>query len=195
MFFILYTLFFLHRGLVYVISYFFTQRFDIRQQLFLFVLAIVPSTNKFLKFSKLEILLIGLIVIGLTLSFPTVVFVELLVTTIFSDEVGLKKFIILRGDGITSGISIIIFANTISTKEEELKRKGQRFKIQNECIFIYIYELQQCYEIKIYASYMYLRVPFTSLCLSICGYYLSIIVNITDYNYYKNTTTNIIIIN
>ena len=112
---------------------FFTQRFDItvkhnlpflrllntRQQLFLFVLAIVPSTNKFLKFSKLEILLIGLIVIGLTLSFPTVVFVELLVTTIFSDEVGLKKFIILaRGDGITSGISIIIFANTISTKEE-----------------------------------------------------------------------------
>ena len=33
------------------------------------------------------------------------------------------------------------------------------------------------------------------LCLYICGYYLSIIVNITDYNYYKNTTTNIIIIN
>ena len=125
-----YTLFFLHRGLVYVISYFFTQRFDIRQQLFLFVLAIVPSTNKFLKFSKLEILLIGLIVIGLTLSFPTVVFVELLVTTIFSDEeVGLKKFIILalRGDGITSGISIIRFTNTISTEEDKLKRKGQRF--------------------------------------------------------------------
>ena len=140
---------------MYIYFIFFTQRFDItvkhnlpflrllntRQQLFLFVLAIVPSTNKFLKFSKLEILLIGLIVIGLTLSFPTVVFVELLVTTIFSDEVGLKKFIILAlsGDGITSGISIIIFANTISTKEEELKRKGQRFKIQNECIFIYIY--------------------------------------------------------
>ena len=119
---------------MYIYFIFFTQRFDItvkhnlpflrllntRQQLFLFVLAIVPSTNKFLKFSKLEILLIGLIVIGLTLSFPTVVFVELLVTTIFSDEVGLKKFIILalRGDGITSGISIIIFANTISTKEE-----------------------------------------------------------------------------
>ena len=92
---------------------------------------------------------------------------ELLVTTIFSDEVGLKKFIILRGDGITSGISIIIFANTISTKEEELKRKGQRFKIQNECIFIYIYELQQCYEIKIYASY--LRVPHSHLCIFVVG--------------------------
>ena len=168
---------------MYIYFIFFTQRFDItvkhnlpflrllntRQQLFLFVLAIVPSTNKFLKFSKLEILLIGLIVIGLTLSFPTVVFVELLVTTIFSDEVGLKKFIILalRGDGITSGISIIIFANTISTKEEELKRKGQRFKIQNECIFIYIYELQQCYEIKIYASY--LRVPHSHLCIFVVG--------------------------
>ena len=129
---------------MYIYFIFFTQRFDItvkhnlpflrllntRQQLFLFVLAIVPSTNKFLKFSKLEILLIGLIVIGLTLSFPTVVFVELLVTTIFSDEeVGLKKFIILalRGDGITSGISIIRFTNTISTKEDKLKRKGQRF--------------------------------------------------------------------